>query len=251
MTQKKRWEDVYKEENPFRLPYTLLRALKESAENFHNEYDIKYLWIYVSHDALGEPQTGTSRLTLDDWLSVVDEAASLGVEHVVVSVGGTLADHPEVAEICRWAQSVYGMQVGVHFYGQALPQLENELIQKLDTANTTIFFEPHLEKAARIFQEQGFAVFPAEGQDQDYVSPDCHLPEQMTCVGASGTLYTCGLVLGDKQYRLGHCFERKIGHYMKDASLPHVIPEGMPKTKHRCNGCPPLMVEKMRKRPVS
>jgi len=58
-------------------------------------------------------------------------------------------------------------------------------------------------------------------------------------------MYTCGLVLGHDAYRLGNFFERKLETVMTDDSLPHVIPEGVSKAHHQCNGCPPLMVRRM------
>lgn len=248
MTSKKRWSDVYKSENPFQLPQALLNALRQKSEEFKAKSDVKYLWIYVSHDSLEENETPAKRLTTEEWLNVIDEAASLGVQYVVISVGSSLKDHPEVQEICRWAQSMYGMQVGVHLYCETISREESSLLLDLDRSRTVVFLDCPDPEVAGHFKEQGFDVYSALGQDQEHVSPECHLPEEMTCVGAAGTLYTCGLVLGETEYRLGHFFERPLDNVMHDPSLPHTIPEGLPKSKHRCNGCPPLMVQKMQER---
>ncbi len=248
MTSKKRWEEVYKEENPFQLPQTLLRTLREKAKSFHSKSGVKYLWIYVSHDSLESPAVADHKLSTEEWLNIIDEAASLGVTHAVISVGAPLTSHPEVIEICSWAQSTYDMQVGIHFYGSDISEEEVQLLSDLDKSKTSLFLDDHLAARAFLFEKHGFDIFPAIGQDQEHVSPECHLPEEMTCVGASGNLYTCGLVLGEKEYRLGHCFERPMDDFMTDPSLPHTIPEGLPKSKHRCNGCPPLMVQRMQEK---
>ncbi|HOJ33778.1 MAG TPA: hypothetical protein PKY35_10965 [Candidatus Hydrogenedentes bacterium] len=248
MTSKKRWSDVYKSENPFQLPQALLHALRQKSKEFKTKSEVKYLWIYVSHDSLDDNGTPSKRLSTEEWLNVIDEAASLGVQYVVISVGTSLNEHPEVKEICQWAQSMYGMHVGVHLYCEKLTPDESVLLLDLDKSKTAVFLDCCDPAVEARFKEHGFDVYPALGQDQEHVSPECHLPEEMTCVGAAGTLYTCGLVLGETEYRLGHFFERPLDSVMHDPSLPHSIPEGLPKSKHRCNGCPPLMVQKMQER---
>ena len=140
------------------------------------------------------------------------------------------------------------MVIGIHLYGPALAADEITTISQLDRAKTHIFFDSPCPELERRLTAMGFEVYPAEGEDKEFVKPECHLPKQMTCVGAAGTVYACGLVLGDENYRFGNFFERKLMDVVKDSSLPYVVPEGLPKSHHRCNGCPPLVLHRIRQK---
>lgn len=247
MSRKKRWEDVYDGVNPFELPQKVARGVRQSADKTskNGTARIKYLWIYVSTDGLMDTGVVEQRLSADEWLGVIDESAAMGAECVIISVGDPLTNHPEVVEICKWAQEAHGMMVGVHIYQEPLTAQEVSLFESLSKENTHLFVDPDcLEKMPHIYQS-GLPVHDAMGQDQEEVSPSCHLPEEMACVGSGGTMYTCGLVLGNERFRMGNFYDRQLGEVMQDTSVPHTVPEGTPKTHHKCNGCPPLMVQRM------
>lgn len=248
MRSRKRWHDTYPEVNPFQLPQTITKELKAIAasNDINTERRVRYLWVYVSEDSLEDGPGPEGRLSLDEWLSIIDETAAWGVECMVISVGAALGEHPEVVDMCLWAQETHGMLAGIHLYCPSVASEDLLLLARLDPKKTHFFLEGESAGVAKRIQEMGFPVYPALGEDKEVVSPECHLPKKMTCVGASGTMYTCGLVLGEKTFRLGNFFERKLDHVINDHSLPHVIPEGLPKSGHRCNGCPPLIIERMR-----
>jgi len=248
VTSRKRWDKVYTKENPFSLPQSVARALRTCSRDHaqgNGKLQVKYLWMYVTEDGVHDQAQPERCMTSDEWLSVIDEAAALGVKHVILSIGGGLDNHPEVWRMCEWAQQTHGIAVGIHLYATVSDRAFLAPVEHLNPQLTHLFLDDELIEAMPFVQELGVPVHSAMGQDQETVSPECHLPEEMTCVGSSGHLYTCGLVLGEQEYSLGNIFDRKLQTIMTDESLPHVIPEGLPKVKHHCNGCPPLMIKRM------
>lgn len=248
MASRKRWQTVYEGDNPFGLPQSVVRKVR-SAARVHGENGrvaLKYLWIYVSHAGLRERTGDGQALSSDDWLSVIDESAAHGARYVIISLGAPLTEHAEVLDICRWAQDVHGMSVGIHLFDTVLTRDEAEQLAGLEADKTWLFVEAGVRDRLPAVDDLQLNIFDATGQEQEVVAPECHLPEEMTCVGAGGTMYTCGLVLGDRNYSFGHFFNRRLNEVMKDESLPHHIPEGLPKAHHKCNGCPPLMVQRMK-----
>ncbi|MCP4639309.1 MAG: hypothetical protein GY851_02695 [bacterium] len=251
MGSKKRWERVYEGDNPFALPQTISKAVKDCMGSFEGDQSktLEYLWLYASEDGVAKGNGNRSPakvLDRDDWLSIIDEAAGLGVGCIIFSLGCGILERPEIAEICQWAQSMHGMLVGLHVYGSPLLKEDVNALGSLDKKSVILFVDDALHEDMRFADEMGFTVCSGEGQDQPHVEPTCTLPESMTCIGASGTMYTCGLVLGEKEYRLGHAFERRLEDVMGDESLPHIIPEGVSKAKRGCNGCPPLMAKRLK-----
>ncbi len=249
MTSRKRWEKIYTKQNPFTLPQSVARAVRSCSRDHISEngkHMVKYMWLYISADGFHDQAQPDQCMSGEEWLSVIDEGAALGVKYVILSIGGGLKEHPEVWRMCKWAQDTHGITVGIHLYDQPVTREELAPVTELDANLTHLFIDDDLLQRMSFVQELGVPVHSGEGQDQEIVSPDCHLPEEMTCVGASGTMYTCGLVLGEDEYRLGNVFERKLQSIMTDDSLPHVVPEGVPKIKHHCNGCPPLMIKRMK-----
>jgi radical SAM protein with 4Fe4S-binding SPASM domain len=219
-------------------------AAKGHGEN--GRVSLKYLWIYVTHAGIEQRSEGGEVLSAEDWLSVIDESAAHGARYVIISLGAPLSEHPEVLEICRWAQEAQQMSVGIHLFDATLTREEAERLAELDTDRTWLFMEADVREQLPAVDDLQLNIYDATGQDQEVVAPECHLPEEMTCVGANGSMYTCGLVLGDRNYGFGNFFNRRLNDVMKDESLPHHIPEGLPKSHHKCNGCPPLMVQRMK-----
>ena len=263
MKVEKRWQEVYDPNNPFELPQSIAKALRSHAKGHMKDSKdkVKYLWIYVSEqprreqdDARrGDATAGAPRvLGLDEWLSVVDESSSLGVETLIVTLGCALSKCLNVIAICDWAQASHGMVVGIHVAASPLTPHEARQLMRLDRDMLCVFVDDPSPVSMKFATDMGLKVHPAVaatgGHSHGCVTPECHLPEAMACVGPEGTLYTCGLVLGDAKYRLGHFFERKLGHLMTDESLPHVIPAGLPIEGRGCACCPPLMHDLMREK---
>jgi radical SAM protein with 4Fe4S-binding SPASM domain len=247
VTSRKRWKDIYAGDNPFQLVQTVARQIRTTAKNAetNGHKQLKYVWLYASSDGISDSSSEDERLSAQEWLSVVDEAASMGASYIVATLEDSLSKQPEVVELSEWAQTAHDMWVGLHFTPEALSMDGLDQLQRLDKEKTYLFVEEEEHPAAQELRKQGFMVCNAEGQDQETVSPECRLPEEMTCVGSQGTMYTCGLVMKDEDYRLGNFFENKLDRVMKDESLPHSVPEGYPKGGQKCNGCPPLMVRRM------
>lgn len=211
---------------------------------------IHYLWLHVCGEGLsgGGDKQGKTGLSLDEWLNVVDEAAALGARSVIVSAGEQLDTHAEIWNICQWAQDVHGMSVGVYVYGKGLPLSPNDLraLEGLDAGKTRLFVDGADLGEVQAVVDMGVPVYNADAiQSADERRP-CQLPHSMTCVGSEGNLYTCGLVLGEENYRLGNVCEKRLDLIMSDRSLPHEIPQGIHREPRRCNACPPLMERLLR-----
>lgn len=256
MTSRKRWQQIYAQENPFRLPQSLVRTLRKCAKAFCSiePETVKYLWVHIADDVFvpqqyrngHDPQA--QELTTEEWLNVIDEAASLGAETVIVSVGVPIAEKPYVWDICEWAQTVHGMTVGLYVYGANLTEDDVRRLARLDRGKTRLFVDSADLDRLRYADEQfGVQLCIADGLMPDEPAHTCHLPQSMTCVGSRGALYTCGLVLGDQRFHMGDINRKRLDGVMTDANLPHHIPEGSaPDTPRRCNACPPLMEQRMR-----
>lgn len=254
MSSRKRWQEIYQEENPFALPQAIMRGLEECGKDEtaqETQIKVEYLWMHLPGevDVNGcqlPPQECQKPLCLDEWLDIIDESASVGVRTLIVSIGRPVSAHPYLISMADWAQVSHDMLVGIHLYGRPLCDDDAQMIAKLDLSRTRLFIDEEFLYSARIAENLGIRVYNAEGINDEARSPRCELPSRMTCVGQTGNMYTCGLVLGKEQYRFGHFFERKLSSVMADASLPHSIPEELTNVKHRCNGCPPLMAQKLR-----
>lgn len=249
MTSRKRWHSIYTEENPFALPRAVSGELSRCCKEHPGEVcaSVKYLWIHLP----GADSTAVSEraLSQDDWMNVLDEAASIGVKSVIVSVGSPLHRVPQLVPLCQWAQTAHEMIVGIHAYVRLAPG-DTATLTQLDAGKTRVFVDGEHIEFARFVEQLGIPLYCADGLHDHEEQPRCDLPSTMTCVGPEGTMYTCGLVLGQEQFSLGHIFGRTLTSVIKDNSLPHEIPAGASTRSHRCNGCPPLMAKKMQGGPL-
>lgn len=248
MNSRKRWNSIYAGDNPFGIVRTINDALDSCASVGDEPCDekIKYVWIHlpgVEEYASDDPEQRP--LTLDELLDIVDECASVGSRSLIISISSSFADHPNLFQVCDWALTTHGMVVGIHLYATPLTDRDAAALQQLDATKVRLFIDGEHMESAKHAETYGFRVYNADGLDEKIVSPKCELPHTMTCIGPQGNMYTCGLVLGEQQFRLGHFFERKLSSVIDDSSLPHEIPEGVSKAKRRCNGCPPLMAQKL------
>jgi radical SAM protein with 4Fe4S-binding SPASM domain len=249
---RKRWQNIYTEENPFALPQAVAGALTRCCKGSSGETGdgVKYLWIHLPGTAeRTAPVPEEESLTPDEWMCVIDEAASVGVKSIIVSVGSPLQMVPQLVQVCQWAQGEHEMVVGIHAY-VALDTADAEVLKKLDARKTRVFADGEHIESARFVEQLGIPLQCADGLHDHEEQPHCDLPSTMTCVGPEGTMYTCGLVLGQEQFSLGHILGRKLTSVITDHSLPHAIPAGASTNTHRCNGCPPLMAKKMQEESV-
>ena len=239
--------------DPFAFPSRVresLRTFVQRQEGFDAER-VRYLWMHLSGGGL-RAETGDCEerqgLTVDEWLNVVDEAGALGVRSVIISSAAPLSDHPEIWDICDWAQNTHDMVVGIYLYGNGFPVSKEDLeaFERLEVGQTRLFVDgENLEKAEAI-KSMGIPVYNADVFQSDHERSPCQLPHSMTCVGAEGNMYTCGLVLGEEGFRLGNVCERRLDAVMDDQSLPHEIPGDVEREPRRCNACPPLMEKYLR-----
>lgn len=247
MNSRKRWQTIYSQENPLALPQAIIREINQCYKNHAPAVagKLKYLWIHMpANDADTTPSLDSKPLGEDEWLSVIDEAASVGVLSVIISVGGPLQFAPLLAPVAMWAQEAYGMTVGIH-PNAALERVDADVLLQLDLSKTRVFANSEHLESARFVEELGIPLYNADGLQSHSSTHACDLPESMTCIGPEGQMYTCGLVMGEERYSLGHVLERKLASVMTDKTLPHTVPAAVGVGTQRCNGCPPLMAQKL------
>ncbi len=247
MASKKHWDMIYDKTNPFSLPQDIAKQVKMIAHSQGNGQDLdrmQYLWIYVTpveSDFVNGAERQEQCLAADDWLNILDEAATLGTECVVISTGEGLDDHPEVLAMCSWAQETHEMLVGLHVYNKPLSESETRKLTTLDPDLFGLFVDADLIDRMPVPDETGIRVYRADCDGRETMVGNCTIPEGMTCVGPNGKMYACGYVYGSKKYAMGHCFEKQLGAVMADEQIPRMIPRGDAGKQRRCNGCPPLM----------
>ena len=207
--------------------------------------DVPYLWLNIASDiqnSIGnESRLGVS-LSKSQWLNVVDEASSMGVGWVVISVSSSLSLVPNLWAICGWAQKTHDMTVGLHLHSSAISDEELDCLRKLDVSKTRILVTRDLIEAVRHLEGYGFQLCEADPKPtKNRIS--CDMPNKMVYINRMGELYTCGLVDGLENFRLGTVFENKFKNILADPGLPHCVPPGSALVSHGCDGCPPLVAK--------
>lgn len=243
---RKRWVNHYVDGDPFELPNSVSRGVREAASTCHRDESnpVRYLWVHYSSKHLEESTEG-HRLTRDEWFGVIDEASSMGVRLAIVSLNEPLTETPDVVSVAEWAQTTYELMIGFHIYGRTVSRTDARQLAKMNPELTRVFVETEHLAQARFIEEMGIRVLPSDGINEEGKMPSCDLPKSMTCVCAEGGLYTCGLVAGDKQYHMGNFLGRKLRTVMNDDSVPHAVPEGVSNAPGECSGCPPLMAQRI------
>jgi radical SAM protein with 4Fe4S-binding SPASM domain len=222
---------------PARSVRVMLRECAEKAPQNH----VRYLWLLVSRHGLAVGDDASRmRPTLDQWLNVLDEAAAIGVGRLVVSAQSELSGHPEVWDICRWAQDTHGMSVGIHIFSCQLSKQDLEEMATLDAGKTVLFVSEGNYECMRYVEERGIKVRVAQRMPEAPAHP-CGMPSEMVFVNPRGELYTCGMVEGDQPFRLGTIFEGFLSKISCDPTLPHSVPVSEQKESRGCEGCPPLL----------
>lgn len=251
MKAKNYWDKVPPGSNPFTLPRRVSKGIMSSAEDFAEAAGgpstVKYIWIYVTEEGLDQSHHrdgGKPALQLEEWLNIVDESAALGAEWMVVYVGASLSQCPEIWELCAWAQSVHDLKVGIHVSNADLSDDEIDRLLHLDTSKTYLMAEEKALASLRFLEEKGIRLCESHLKRENRISP-CTDPQAIACVGSDGGLYTCGLVLGNERFSLGHSQERTLKTVMQDGALPHVVHDTKSYPSGGCDACPPRMVKRL------
>lgn len=198
--------------------------------------DVFYLWIQLNS------AEDVSTVTLDQWLNIIDEAASIGVNWLVVTLGDGGASRDHVSAICRWAWNTYEMVVCVHAPDGELGPAERELLRQLPPESTYLLVEPGHASAFEDLRAEGVNIglaSPAPPAE----SERCEYPHKMIFVDAAGRLYTCGLVSGEGDFFLGSVFGGSLDQIIHNPTLPHAVSAAQPNAHQSCSGCPPLVAK--------
>jgi len=212
---------------------------------------IKYLWIHVGSFEEREANAdcgcdGHEEMQLDDWYNVVDETAALGVDTIIITAGNCLTGHPEIWDICRWAQDQHDMSIGIHTGLRCFDEGQVEQLASLHCEKTRIFVDGGDANCLPQVSALGIQVFAADGLEDGATQPRCDLPHSMCCIDGGGKMYACGLVIGQDEFDYGNSKEKRVDHVVADQNLRHSIPENTSTAARRCNGCPPLLERKIR-----
>ena len=213
MRRKDYWAESKGTGDPFQLSKQFAKGLSDASKQASDVGDLpevaKYLWINVTTEqykgAYGEG--ASSGLSADEWMNVIDEAASLGAEWMVIGAGDSLVECPMVWTLCAWAQETHQIRVAIHLRSASAVDDHAKNMMALDTSLTCLVADRSILDQYQILAEKGIALCEATIAPHRSHST-CTIPESMLCVGIDGELYTCGLVLGEAQYRLGNVFAR-------------------------------------------
>lgn len=226
--------------DPFDLARKLRSCLRDASESRAGT-GIKYLWLFVSKDGIGNSESTPSRkLSVEQWLNVVDEAAAMGAERLVISAQSDLSAHPEVWEIAHWAQDVHGMMVGLHVFDNPISDSVIGHISRLDMGNFRLFVSSPDYPQAETLEKRGVKVRVATPA-AEHPERRCEMPQSMIYVNPNGELYTCGMVDGRQNYRLGSIVDGIFSKIVQDPGLPHAVEPEHQTVSRGCEGCPPLL----------
>lgn len=236
-----------KHNSMFRLPKTVKQKIRDCARGEEKKAaKVVFLWACVTEQGLKQgikkKKGKEKKLTKQEWLTVVDEAASLGANWFVLSFGAPLAECADIWDVCKWAQTAHGMMVGLHVKVSRLTRRDVTHIKTLNLTKTRILARKGALSRIKLTEEEKEAliVWTANPQPEGE-RPNCQGPSRMIFVNANGVLYTCGLVEGKEEYRMGHVFDRKLTGVMSDPDLPHHVHEDIHYVTPECDGCPALI----------
>lgn len=251
MRHKDYWADTTEDsEGPFSLTRKFAKGLRDATAETPDQAALpevaKYLWIYVTNDRYQglDSKSDSPALPLEDWLSVIDEAASLGSEWIVIAVGESLASCPMVWQLCSWAQETHGLRVAIHLAASDSVGHHADYFEGLNASLTWLIAEDSVLKSLEPLRVKGVQLVEATVSEEDRHST-CTVPSSMLCVGIDGELFTCGLVLGEDRYHLGNVFARGLKDVVQDDSLPHTVSCTEQYPSHGCDGCPPYLAQRI------
>lgn len=231
-------------------PFHLIREIRKRIRHSNEAHGggvsprVKYLWMHVTSNGIDYGTAGS--LTTGHWLNVVDEAAALGVQWIVIGWEASPGNASGIWSVCRWAQDNYDCHVGIHLLKGELRPGDVESLLSLNRGLTHVLVDQCRIDSVRNLARHGIDICDAD-VSLIHRTGTCTLPDDMVCVGPQGKLYTCGLVLGNESFCLGSVFDRAFSHVVTDQSLPHHVPEYIARddNHHSCNACPPLMVGRL------
>jgi len=230
------------------FPKTLFKKIKECSKLAESApKDIEYLWIRISKECLPtEKKKPCCTLNLDDWLNIIDEAVVAGAKWLVLTIDIPLDQMYEVIEICKWAQDTYKMKVGLFLCRETITENELQVLGHLKKNLTQIFVKKKAFEQFKKLKEMGLFLGIADPQEYGD-KPNCEGASKLLYVDSEGSIYTCGLVAGKKNYKLGNVYERKFHDIVEDPSLPHSVAEKIHKVNEGCDGCPSLLMKYLKK----
>lgn len=206
--------------------------------------EVVYLWACVnsrgfcSHSQGAE--TSAEPLSIDQWLNVVDEAATLGANWLVLTVSDPLHQCPDVWTLSQWAQDTYDMTVGLHPKEGGLCPEDMKAVAQLDLENTRLLLREEWVEARDLAEKAGITVWTANPQPPGE-RPRCKGPTRLIFVNDKGVLYTCGIVEGNSKYHLGHVAEKSLKKVVTDPARPRRVEKELHVVSESCDGCPARM----------
>ena len=211
-------------------------AARRASTRFGGREGVEYLWIHLARkDCPSDPEHRP--LELEAWLNIVDEAATLGTNWVVIYVGSDLDAYPEVWELSRWAQETHEMRVAFHFTGKTLSDAHVQTLNGLDTTRPYMFVETVLVHEFRSMDALNVGVVGESitGHARKF---KCTSPANIACVHSDGNMYCCGLVVGDEDFAMGDARSRPLVDVVHDENLRHAVRDTENYPLQGCDGCP-------------
>lgn len=225
------------------VPKSLLKRVRKCCFSINPEEtkDVSYLWIRITRELLEKKENGHHKKpTLEDWLCIVDECASEGIKWLVLTVEIPLNKLGDFLDVCKWAQNTYNMKVGIYLKRETIDDEEIGALNELNKNLTQIFVKKEKLNNFRKLISEGFFVGIANPQNYGE-KPKCEGAKKLVFCSSNGYIYTCGLVEGKKEYKLGDIYEKEVREIIEDPKLPHKVDEGIHFLSEKCDGCPSLI----------
>ncbi len=226
------------------VPKSILKKVRKCCFSLTSEEakDVSYLWIRISKEHIEKTGNGASRKpNLDDWLCVVDECAAEGINWLVLTVEIPLDKLGHLLIICKWAQNTYQMRVGIYLKRDSISDEEIKILNELNKNLTQIFVKKEFLNNFRKLILEGFFIGIANPQNYGE-KPKCEGAKTLVFCSSTGSIYTCGLVEGEKEYKLGDIYEKEVREVIEDPKLPHKVKEDIHFLNEKCDGCPALIL---------
>jgi radical SAM protein with 4Fe4S-binding SPASM domain len=115
-----------------------------------------------------------------------------------------------------------------------------ERLARLDHDKTFVVTSQEISQSLRPLQERGVNICPSDLHLR-HTMTRCTKPFDIACVAPNGHMYSCGLVLGDREFAFGDAREHRLDQVMNDQSLPHAIEDMSRHHGDGCSGCPSLV----------
>lgn len=240
MKNKIYWNKSSMARDPFRASRSVRGEIAEAARRastrFGGREGVEYLWIHLARKECPD-DADQQPLELEAWLNIVDEAATLGTNWVVIYVGGDLDAYSDLWALSRWAQETHGMRVALHYTGQLLSPAHVDELNSLDASRTHLFVDQCCVDAFRANASLRVGVVAASLPEHARQS-NCTSPANIACVHTDGSMYCCGLVVGDGNFAMGDARSRPLVDVVHDEELPHAVKDTENYPLQGCDGCP-------------